>query len=123
LICSITAQPTIAQTADLPVVATISAVHETPTGKLQRLAVQTALADGLNPYVFALIITKESQWNPHAISATHDYGLVQINLPSHPEVTKQEAFDPDFSLHWMGEQWKEGNENEWTTYREYMRLQ
>lgn len=35
------------------------------------------------------------------------YGLAQIHLPSHPEVTVEQALDPLFSVDWMMEHWSD----------------
>lgn len=99
----------------------ISATSETRTQTLQRFASETAEYNGLNPYVFDLIISHESQWNPHAISKTHDYGIAQINLHYHPDVSKIEAENPQWALVWMATEWKQGRESEWSTYRAYVK--
>jgi soluble lytic murein transglycosylase-like protein len=103
----------------VPPIRTAPPVHETPSGNLHTLATQIAKANGLDPYVFKLIITNESHWHPRIVSPTGDYGIVQIHLAAHPEVTKAEAFDPVWSMQWMAAQWKAGKAREWTTYREY----
>lgn len=33
------------------------------------------------------------------------WGLVQIYLPVHPEITREQALDPDFSIEWMAKNW------------------
>jgi len=34
------------------------------------------------------------------------YGLVQIHLPSHPTVTKEQALDVEFAIRWMSNNWE-----------------
>lgn len=46
------------------------------------------------------------------------FGIAQINLPYHPDITKAEALDPVWSITWAAQQFKEGNANLWTCYRE-----
>lgn len=43
-------------------------------------------------------------------------GLFQINLPSFPDVTEEEALDPEFSIGWAKEQFKK-DPTVWTCYR------
>lgn len=38
------------------------------------------------------------------------YGIAQIHLPAHPEVSKEEAMDPRFAVGWSIEKWKENPE-------------
>lgn len=45
------------------------------------------------------------------------YGLAQWNLHSHPEITLQEAQDPDISLDRMAEAFSKGEMRQWTCYR------
>lgn len=46
------------------------------------------------------MLSKESGGNPNAVSPKNAVGLLQIHLPSHPEVTPQQARDPDFNLNY-----------------------
>jgi len=34
------------------------------------------------------------------------FGIAQINLPSHPDVSREQALDPDFSIKWTADNWK-----------------
>ena len=45
------------------------------------------------------------------------YGLVQIHLPDHPEVTKEQAQDPDFALDFLAKNLKDGKGSLWTCHR------
>lgn len=33
------------------------------------------------------------------------YGIAQIHLPSHPNITKEQALNPEFSIQWMANNW------------------
>lgn len=46
------------------------------------------------------MLSQESGGNPNAVSPKNAVGLLQIHLPSHPEVTPQQARDPDFNLNY-----------------------
>ena len=54
----------------------------------------------VDPNLLAAIFYQESKYNPNAIgqSDPNDIGFAQINLPSHPNVTRQQALDPNFSI-------------------------
>lgn len=45
------------------------------------------------------------------------YGIAQIHLPSHPEITKAQATDAEFSVKWMAKEFKAGRANQWTCAR------
>lgn len=45
------------------------------------------------------------------------YGLSQINLPSHPHITKEQARNVEFSLNFMGEEMAAGRYWKWTCWR------
>jgi len=45
------------------------------------------------------------------------YGIAQINIPAHPEITIEEAQDPIFSVKFMAEEFKKGNQWKWTCWR------
>jgi len=43
------------------------------------------------------------------------FGIAQIHIPSHPEVTKEQALNKEFSIHWTAKKWNEGFRN-WSCY-------
>src|SRR3972149_5332849 len=45
----------------------------------------------------------ESQFHPNAVGDNgNSFGLVQIYLPAHPQISKEEAMDVDFALDCLG---------------------
>ena len=62
------------------------------------------------------VIQCESGWDTTVVSSTGDYGISQLNLSAHPEITKEEAFDPHFSLDWLAHEWSLGHQNLWVCY-------
>lgn len=48
------------------------------------------------------------------------FGLCQIHLPAHPDISKAQANDPDFCLEWMAKQFSKGAVRDgacmWTVY-------
>jgi hypothetical protein len=44
------------------------------------------------------------------------FGIAQIHLPSHPDVTKEQALDEEFSIHWTAKKWV-GGFRSWSCYK------
>lgn len=60
----------------------------------------------------------ESGLNPKAVGDHgNSYGIAQIHLPSHPDITKSQATDPVFASEWTANQFAKGKQNIWTCYR------
>lgn len=56
--------------------------------------------------------------NPHGPNGREDsWGIAQIHLPDHPDVTREQAQDPSFAVPWAAEEFKEGRATRWTCYR------
>lgn len=79
------------------------------------------------------IINCESQWST-TIQSNHryttnaprgykpgdreqSYGLVQIHLPAHPHITKEQATDPEFAIEFLAKNIKDGRQGMWTCAR------
>ena len=65
------------------------------------------------------IISCESSFNPNnhtESSRENSWGLVQINLKAHPEITKEEAVDPDFALTYLAKNLAAGRGGMWTCF-------
>ncbi len=84
---------------------------------LREFAAADARAYKLDVVAFLATIQCESQFRPYAVSRTADFGIAQIHLAAHPEITKAEAFDPRWSLSWAAKQWSEGRASEWSCFR------
>jgi hypothetical protein len=66
--------------------------------------------------VMDAIVKAESNYNPEAIGDSgKSHGLVQIFLPAHKEVTKEQAHNIDFSLDFLAKNLKAGKCRIWTT--------
>lgn len=87
------------------------------TTTLEAYAVSVAQSNHLNVHEFVSTISCESAFAWNATSTTDDYGIAQINLNAHPEVSKEEALDPYWSLNWAANAWKDGNERWWVCYK------
>ena len=80
----------------------------------------TSSADkyGVNRSLLAQIIKCESGSNPNAVGDHGtSFGLVQIHLPAHPNITKEQALDPEFSTDYLAKQISIGNANMWSCYK------
>ena len=88
------------------------------TDDLRTIASTTAQAYHLNIAHFMATIQCESAFNPSATSTTDDFGIAQINATAHPEITRAEMLDPQWSLIWMANMWQAGNASAWTCWRE-----
>lgn len=59
----------------------------------------------------------ESGWYDKAVGDNgHSLGMVQINLPSHPNVTREQALDATFSLNFIVDAWLNDDMWMWTCY-------
>ena len=64
------------------------------------------------------VIACESSYNPNALGdAGHSRGLVQIYDNYHPNVTHEQAYDPEFAIAFLADAVKNGRGYLWTCYR------
>ncbi len=79
---------------------------------------QKALETGISASKVKAVINCESAWNPRAVGDKNtSFGLSQIHLPAHPEVTIAQAEDPKFAVDFMFTEWARGNARAWTCAR------
>lgn len=64
-----------------------------------------------------LTYKKGNRWHKPVGSREQSYGLVQIHLPDNPEVTIEQAKDPNFSIEFMAKNFKAGHAKRWSCYR------
>lgn len=61
----------------------------------------------------------ESDFNSQAIGDFGtSFGISQIHLSAHPEITKAQALDPLWSINWSAKQFALGNARIWSCYRQ-----
>lgn len=87
------------------------------TGKEIEIQIRSiAVEVGLKDVERALAIGRcESGLNPNSVGDHgYSYGLWQIHLPSHPDISKQQALDPDWSTRWALNRMKQGSWSLWT---------
>ena len=94
---------------------------------LPQKAVQMTIPDLITQFaqeydVSEELITKivrcESSFRSDAIGdGGKSYGLVQIHQPSWPDITKEQAFDPEFAIEFLAKKLSEDKGELWTCYR------
>lgn len=45
------------------------------------------------------------------------FGLAMIHLPDHPDISYDQATNPEFAIDWMASEFAAGRQNQWTCYR------
>ncbi len=110
-------------------VAHAQVIEPISTSTIEQMVGRYAAKYHLNTDRFKKTVFCESQYNPNIQSQWFDqygkqeesYGLAQIHLPDHPEVTKAQAEDPDFALEFMASAWASSTPtqigNLWHCYR------
>lgn len=49
------------------------------------------------------------------------WGIAQIHLPSHKDITKEQALDPEFAVTYMAKEMSEGRAYEWSCWKQIYR--
>ena len=89
-----------------------------PKPTLDQLITFYSLKYNVKESVMRKVISCESSYKIKAVGdGGKSFGLVQIHLPSHPYVTKEQAFDPDFALNFLASNLAKGKGKMWTCYR------
>lgn len=56
------------------------------------------------------------EWGVSAGDQEQSYGLAQIHLPSHPEISYNEAIDPVYAVEFIASQLAKGRGSQWSCY-------
>lgn len=89
-----------------------------PRVPIEEYASYIAQKYALDERLFKKVIWCESRWEPSAIGDSgHSIGLVQIHLPSHPDITRIQALDSYFAMDFMAQEWTKGNAKKWSCWR------
>lgn len=89
---------------------------------IKTYALNEALQAHVSPDLVRRVIGCESNWDAAAkgdfrANKPTSFGLVQIHLPAHPDITKEQALDPYFSIDYLVKKLSQGEGEQWTCYR------
>lgn len=72
--------------------------------------------------VMTAVVRCESYFDPAAVGDSgQSFGLSQIYLPAHPDITKEQALDPDFALNFLAYHLSKEQGYLWTCYRQMIK--
>ncbi len=95
----------------------IPTLVDTSTSSIKSFIAQNLKLQGL-PDSYLSIPNCESGFNPLAVGDHGtSYGLWQIHLPAHLDVTKEQALDPVWSTRWAMAQLKLGKAKIWSCFK------
>lgn len=84
---------------------------------INEIVLKNAEKYGVSANTLHAVISCESGYKTTAIGDHgNSYGLVQIYLRFHPEVSKEEAFDPEFAIAFLAKNIAAGRGYWWTCY-------
>lgn len=100
---------------------------------IEELAKQIAQRKGIPEYLFVETMRRESAGftvigqstvpNAEGPNEREDsWGICQIHLPDHLEITKEQAEDPSWCLNWSADEFKAGHARNWTEYRKLTKI-
>lgn len=91
---------------------------KTAPRSIDELISDASLKYGVSEAVMRKVVACESTFNPNAIGdGGKSFGLVQIHLPSHPYVSREEALNPEFAVEFLAKNLSLGKGRMWTCYR------
>jgi hypothetical protein len=97
---------------------------EAPKGTKQGLieyATQEAVEAHISPSTVRAVIDCETggTWNPEIVGDHGmSFGLSQIYLPDHPDISRETAEDPYFAIQFLVRSVADGHGSMWSCYRE-----
>lgn len=95
------------------------------TSSLEALVRATEVQYGLTDSFYNTLKCESAGWQNTQSRVAHaagpngredSWGVVQIHLPDHPEITRAQALDPTFAVPWAAEIFKEGSAHLFTCY-------
>lgn len=114
LLASSALQPQYAQAEVKPASFPVSGYSTTTEGLIARYASEF----GVSETQMAQTIQCESQGFSGAIGDHGmSYGIAQIHLPAHPDISKEEALNKEWSIRWMAQQFSLNKQQMWSCWR------
>jgi hypothetical protein len=106
----------------LPTILQADEISQPPSPKIEYQLLANSIGTAYQTQIPLMkrIIACESSYSTTATKITkweQSYGLVQLNLLAHKDITKEEAENPTFAITYLAKNLKEGNGNMWTCYR------
>lgn len=98
----------------------VEIIEVVSTPILQELIALKAKEYEVSEKLMSDIIRCESGGKIDAVGDRHlggSYGLVQIHEPSHPYISREQAFDPEFAVDFLAKNLSLGKGNMWTCFR------
>jgi hypothetical protein len=81
---------------------------------LQTVARETGMS-ATTTSLFEKVPWCESKYDTNAVGDKGtSFGIFQIHLPAHLDITKEEALDPTFSANWAADEFVHNRQNIWT---------
>jgi len=102
---------------------TLIKIEGEATPELMMKIYQIAEKYGVDPELMTEVINCESRFRNVQSRQYHkgvrekSYGLSQIHLPSHPEITKEQAKNSDFAIEFMAKEFSKGRYYKWNCYK------
>lgn len=92
---------------------------ETMDQKIDRLIKEKAWEYSVSEAEMRVTIKCESSFNPNAWNKSEDsIGLAQIHMPTWgKEVSREQAYDPEFAIDFMAKHFSQGNQKYWTCWK------
>lgn len=88
------------------------------TSEINSIIDRQAWVNGVSAARMHQLIRCESSKNQNAVGDEgRSFGLVQIFLPAHPEISQEEALNPEFAIRYLAREMKKGNISQWTCGR------
>jgi hypothetical protein len=92
---------------------------------LEAYAIDIANKYGISTYEFVTTLERESGgWQniqSQIINSKGEqedsHGICQIHAPSHPEITREQMYDPYWCIEWSAKEFSEGRAWQWTEWR------
>lgn len=90
----------------------------TPPVSVQALITRYAAFYGTSELELLQTLTCESGLRSDAVGDSGtSVGVAQIHLPAHPDITREQALDAEFSVKWAARAFSKGNQWMWTCYK------
>lgn len=89
------------------------------SSELMTQIISCETANTFNPKIQSRVVYKFSSSKRGIVKGTREqsFGLSQIHLPDHPNVSYEEATDADFALDFMASKISDGQANIWSCYK------